>query len=516
MLVIGKGRYMNKRNKLLAINGLVTIIMQIVTMICGLILPRLILSAFGSDVNGLVTSITQFLSFISLLDGGLGGVIRAAYYKTMAEHNNESVSRVFAASNKFYRQIAGFFIIYIIFLAFIFPVVSGNQFGYLYTFLLVIFISLATIMQYLWGYSLKLLVFSDQRGYLHNFTQILTTIINTVISGIFIYFGAGIHIVKLVAAIAYVVQPLFLGIYVRKHYNINYKAKPDDNAIKQRWSALARHIAFYIHSNTDVVILTFFTTFSIVSIYSVYKTVVNGLTNLVAGVISNTEATFGDLLAAKEIELFKKEFKSVDLLSKMVSTVCFATCTTMICVFVNIYTRNVTDADYHRPIFALLICLSEWIYCMGLNYNNVIVSVGHFRQTTKIGIIEASINVVFSLILVKSTGLEGVVAATVPAMTYKMIANIVYMEKNIVHINIIYTFRSLFASTFTFLISIIVIAPRVSNINNYMMFFIEAGIVFIVIMVINVIVNLVFCKNETIYVLKKIKAKLRIISRNLE
>lgn len=500
---------MEKRNKLLAINGIVTILMQLVTMICGLILPRMILSAFGSDVNGLVTSITQFLSFISLLDGGLGGVIRAAYYKPMAMHDDEGISRVFAASNKFYRQIAAFFVIYLFVLAFVFPILSGNQFGYLYTFLLVIIISLATLMQYFWGYTLKLLVFSDQRGYLHNITQIMTTVINTVLAAILIHFGAGIHIVKLVAAVAYVVQPLFLGFYVRKHYNIDYKAKPADEAIKQRWSALARHIAFYVHSNTDVVILTIFTAFSTVSIYSVYKTVVNGLTNLVAGVISNTEATFGDLLAANEVDLFKKEFSAVDLLSKIVSTICFATCTTMLCVFVNIYTRGVTDTNYYRPIFAIILCLSEWIYCMGLNYNNVIVSVGHFKQTTRIGVIEAAINVVFSLVMVKLAGLEGVVIATTIAMTYKLVANIVYMEKHIVHISVSYTIRSMLGSAITFFISVAVIGRLVVNVNSYVMFFVEAGVVFLAISLLSLAVNCMFCKSETFSMLQKLKKRVR-------
>lgn len=500
---------MEKRNKLLMMNGVVTIIMQMVTMICGLILPRLILSTFGSNVNGLVTSITQFLSFISLLDGGLGGVIRAAYYKPMAEHDNEGISRVFAASNKFYRQIAGFFVIYLAMLAFVFPIVSGKEFGYLYTFLLIIIISLATLMQYFWGYTLKLLVFSDQRGYLHNITQIMTIIINTVLAGVLIHFGAGIHMVKFVAAVAYVVQPLFLGLYVRRHYNINYNAKPDDNAIKQRWSALARHIAFYIHSNTDVVILTLFTSFSTVSIYSVYQTVVNGLNNLVAGVISNTEATFGDLLAAGETELFKKEFTAVDLLSKMISTVCFATCTTMICIFVNVYTRGVHDTNYYRPVFAILMCMSEWIYCMGLNYNNVIVSVGHFKQTTKIGITEAGINVVVSLVLVKIIGLEGAVTATVLAMTYKMIANIFYMQKNIIHINISYTIRSLLSSILTFGISIVIIGRLVRNVDGYITFFIEVAIVFVIILILNIVLNCIICKKETGYMLGKVKNKVK-------
>ena len=35
---------------------------------------------FGSEINGLVSSITQFLSFISLLEGGLGAVVLAELY----------------------------------------------------------------------------------------------------------------------------------------------------------------------------------------------------------------------------------------------------------------------------------------------------------------------------------------------------------------------------------------------------------------------------------------------------
>lgn len=496
---------MDRRNKLLAINSIVTILMQIITILCGLILPRLILLAFGSDVNGLVTSVTQFLSFISLLDGGLGGIIRAAYYKPMATHDTEGISRVFAASNKFYRQLCGAFVVYVAFLAFGFPFLSDSQFGYFYTFSLVCIISLATIMQYFWGYTLKLLVFSDQRGYLHNLTQILTTIVNTVVAGIFINLGAGIHVVKLIAAISYILQPFLLGMYVKKRYAIDRKAIPDNNAIKQRWSALARHVAFYVHSNTDIAILTIFSTFSIVSIYSVYKTVVNSLTNLVAGVISNTEATFGDILATNKLELFKKEFKYIDLLSKMISTIFFATCATMICSFVDIYTRGITDADYNRPVFALLMCLSEWIYCMGLTYNNVIVSVGHFKQTTSIGIIEACLNICLSLLLINIMELEGVVTATVIAMIYKMIANIVYMEKHIVHVSISYTIRSLLSCITTFVISITFIGPQIKNINNYMMFFFKAGFVFAIITIINIIFSVIFCSKEFSFIFITLK-----------
>ena len=56
-----------------------TMLCQLVTFISGLIVPRLILSTFGSEANGLVSSITQFLNYIALVEGGIGSVVLTAY-----------------------------------------------------------------------------------------------------------------------------------------------------------------------------------------------------------------------------------------------------------------------------------------------------------------------------------------------------------------------------------------------------------------------------------------------------
>ena len=58
---------------------------QAVVMICGFILPRYFLLYYGSEVNGLISSMTHFLGFISLLELGIGPVIQANLYKPLAE-----------------------------------------------------------------------------------------------------------------------------------------------------------------------------------------------------------------------------------------------------------------------------------------------------------------------------------------------------------------------------------------------------------------------------------------------
>ena len=58
---------MNRKKKLY-LNTVSALILQIVTFICGFILPKQILLFYGSEVNGLVISISRFLSVISLLE----------------------------------------------------------------------------------------------------------------------------------------------------------------------------------------------------------------------------------------------------------------------------------------------------------------------------------------------------------------------------------------------------------------------------------------------------------------
>lgn len=63
------------KRKLLARNTVTSVIYQMFSVLCGFVLPRMILSAFGSQTNGLVSSITQFIQVINLFDLGITSVI---------------------------------------------------------------------------------------------------------------------------------------------------------------------------------------------------------------------------------------------------------------------------------------------------------------------------------------------------------------------------------------------------------------------------------------------------------
>ena len=71
------------RKKLLALNTSSSLIFQLTTIVCGFIVPRIILKSYGSEVNGLINSIMQFLAIISFLELGVGAVIQSSLYNPL-------------------------------------------------------------------------------------------------------------------------------------------------------------------------------------------------------------------------------------------------------------------------------------------------------------------------------------------------------------------------------------------------------------------------------------------------
>ena len=121
------------RKKKLYYNSFFYLILQVLTIISGFILPKIYISSYGSEVNGLISSITQFLSVISLMDLGIGAVIEASLYKPLANKDNITISKVLKSGDKFFKIVASIFVLYATILCFIYPKIINSNFSNLYT-----------------------------------------------------------------------------------------------------------------------------------------------------------------------------------------------------------------------------------------------------------------------------------------------------------------------------------------------------------------------------------------------
>lgn len=501
------------RTKKALLNSLSALLQQAVAVICGFILPRLILTAFGSEVNGAVSSITQFLGYITLLEAGVGGVTRAALYKPLADKDIKTISGIANATQDFFRKLAGVFLIYSVLLAVGFKYISGTEFSVIYTGSLVLIIAISAVAQYYFGITNSIILQADQKMYISTAIQIGTIILNTIISVILINMSCGIHIVKLFSAGVFVLRPLLLNIIVKRQYHIDPKVPIDKEALKQRWNGLGQHLAYFLHNNTDIMVITIFLGLKWVSVYNIYFMVSNGIMNVVSALNGGSEAAFGNMIAKGERQVLDSRFKMMETFGACIITAFFSTTGLLIVEFVSIYTHGIHDINYNVPVFGGLLVLSQAMYCIRQQYNTLVIAAGHFKETQLGAFIEAGLNIVLAIIFVNIYGIEGVVIATIISTSYRVIDYVLYLQKHILYRNIGVFIKRILTTVANVLVIIgIYYFLPLENTHSYIAWGMKAILVFCIACLSTFFWNFIFYREDLLTAIHIIKSVL--VKRN--
>ena len=410
---------MKDRGRQAVVNTIAQLCAELVAIICGLILPRLILGAFGSAYNGLTSSISQFLSYAILLRSGIGGATRAALYKPLREGDTVKVNAIMSATNRFMKRIALILTVLILLFACVYPFLVIDEFEWFFSFTLFLIIGISTIAESLLGVSNFIFLQANQKLHIPAIAHIISYIANTVISVILLKFGFGIHVVKFGSAFAYTLYPLILHFYVKRKYNIDFTVEPDNVAIKH------------------TVVLTIFANIREVSVYSVYNLVIVAIRKFSASFTNGLESAFGNMIAGDEKKVMKDNFMIVETLTFAIGTFVLIVSSIMIVPFVKIYTRNVTDVEYARPLFALIMVSGQFMETIRQPYQILIQAAGRYKETKNIVIVEPIINISISILLVIKFGLVGVAIGTFISILFRTICFSYYISKHF----ILHTFR---------------------------------------------------------------------------
>lgn len=498
----------NTRSSRAKLNIIVPLVCQLITLFCGLIVPQLMISSFGSEAYGATASIAQFLAYISLLEGGVGGVARAALYKPLAENNIQVISEIITEIKKFFRVIGYIFIVYVLFLACSFKYISHIQcFDWFATFLLVIVISISTFAQYFIGISYATLIQASQRTYITSIISISTTILNTILIVILVNLGSNLIFVKLVSSCIFVLRPILMWLYVKNKYRLVECKNRTKNYLNQKWAGLGQHIAYFLYSNTDIAVLTVFSNLKVVAVYSVYYMVVSQLENLTASFSSGMEAVFGDMIAKNEIDKLHKTFGYYEIMISIIATILFSTASVLIIPFVRLYTSGINDVNYIQPIFSLLLLLASYVTCVRKPYHNMTIAAGHFRETQIGAYGEAIINIILSIILVIKFGMIGVAVGTFTATVFRLVYYVIYLSNNIFNRKIKLFIKRTIVNVLNLVLIYLLgsILVNVWSFSSYYMWIICGFITALLAVIITLLFNHVFYRNDLNIIFNKYK-----------
>ena len=291
----------------------------------------------------------------------------------------------------------------------------------------------------------------------------VSTVIKTVLQIVLINLGNSLAVVTLVGTLIAVCQIVFYCLYVRINYRIDRKIKYTEEPIPQKWNGIAQHIAYFVLENTDIVLLTLFTSFGEVSVYSVYFLVISGLRKIFQAVTGSIQPALGELWAKKDKEELNAFFAKFERWIHLSTVLSFGCMGVLLVPFIKVYTSGVTDVDYIRPVFSVLLVTAYGFQSLRDPYDKLILASGHFKQTQSNYIIAACINLGISIIAVNFWGLEGVALGTMAAMLYQMIYMMCYDSKVLLKRSLLVIIKNLLIDAL--ILALIILISRLINFN---------------------------------------------------
>ena len=401
-------------------NLIFNVVSQVIILVVGLIIPRLFITSYGSEINGLQSSIAYIYTYIALLESGIGTATIQALYKVINKSKKEQANSVLAATHKQYNKTALIYALCMLGLAIIYPFTVKTQLNYWTIFFVVILSGSGSLLSFIFHGKFILLLQADGRSYLVAILNLVQYLLKNGIKIVLIFLNVPFVYIYVGELLTAFLMAAIYELYKRKHYAwVNYSEKPNFEAISQSKNVLVHQIANIVCNSTDVFLLTYVVkNLKLVSVYSMYILVFDAVKSLIQNILSSVNFIMGQTFNSN-IELYRKYHRLYEAFDFMISFSLYSIAYILITPFLQLYTSGVTDISYIDKYLPLLFASIKLLSSGREPAAQLINYAGHFKETQYRAIMEAVINFIVSLVATYFWGIYGVLLGTIVALAYR-------------------------------------------------------------------------------------------------
>ena len=404
---------------------------QIVTIAIGLLLPRLYITGYGSETNGLLTSVNQFLVYLGLFEAGVGGAALQALYGPIARSDRHGISRILSATDRFYRRMGTLYLLSLAVFSLVYPLIARSDLPWTTVAGAAALSGLGTALLFFLHGKYRVLLEAEGKSYILTNLATVTNVLTGLVKVVLVRLGAPVLVILAAGFGLQCLPAAYILLYVRRGYGwIDPGAEPDAGAIAQKSSVLVHEVSGMIFQNTDVLLLTVFKGLKVVSVYAVYRLVITQIENVLSAFSGSVSFSLGQTFQTDRAAFVRRIDRFESLFSALAGGT-FAAVLPLLLPFVRLYTRGVTDVSYADGRFAVLFVAGALLSAARRPMQQTIHYAGHYRQTLSRTIAESVLNLGVSLLLVRRFGIAGVLLGTVAALLYRTADIWVYANRRI-------------------------------------------------------------------------------------
>lgn len=385
-------------------NVVMSLLYEIMLIIFGMIMPRFIISTYGSEVNGLTSTINQVLSVLNLLQAGAVGASVFQMFKPVAEKDYYQISLIIESSKRYFRKIGLLFLILVMVLAPIISAYTESSFSLLDKILAFAILGINGSLYFFFISWFDILFSSHQERFVLSMAGMVEKIIYYGI--LFGIIGFKLHFVWMYVAVLVGTCTKILYLYWK--YNKVFKSKmvkvvlDGSFRINNRGYLLCNQIATQSVDALPTILITTLQGLSAASVYAVYFLVQNMIKMVVSTVQLSVSEVFGNLVVSESAEKVQRVYGIMEFVFFLVAMVLCSCSAFLYMPFIYLYTGgNTFDVNYLFPILACEIVIYSLIYCMYMPCYTLTNVHGLYKQTY----LQAAICAIIAIILAVGLGL---------------------------------------------------------------------------------------------------------------
>lgn len=434
---------------------------QLIIIFLGFFSRKIFIDNLGVEYLGINGLLTNVISMLSLVEGGIGTSIVYNLYKPLSEKDEEKIISLVQLYKKLYMIIAiGVGILSMCLYPFLGMLIKNEEsipfLGVVYCIFVI-----KNIISYLNAHKWSL-INADQKGYILTNYNLMFTVITTISKIIVIQLTKNYVLYLVIELIVFVIQNLWNGrivnqrypyIKTRKKYKVSNKIK--ENMIANVKALFLHNVGSYCVLGTDNLLITAFVNLKTVGLYSNYTLITNQLSSLISAVLNGIGASVGNLIATENKDKQYEIFNITFLINFWIYSF------SVICLY-NLLENFITWAFGDNLLLAKSVFIFILInfYLMGLRSCILTfkTKAGIFTSDKFVPLIEAVINLIISCILGKYWGLIGIFIGTTIStlicpfwIQSKIVYNILFKKSWFVYLKkyIYYVFLTLITGLIT-------------------------------------------------------------------
>lgn len=386
------------------------------TVLFGIITRRAVVYVLGVKYQGIDGLFTNVISMLSVAELGLGTAIISNLYQPISENDQRTIASLMSFYRKCYRVIA--VVILLLGLAII-PALPWmiKDYDLPYPVAVIYLWYLAdSVCSYLLSYRRSLFI-ADQKNYVVLLFDMAYTVVSNVLQIILLYQTKNFIVFLAVMVIARAAENAVLHRYASRSYpyldsrNVSKLTETTISEIRKKVNGAVFHkIGGFVVLGTDNILISKFLGLAAAGIYSNYYLIIRSIQSICTKVISASTASVGNLLTRHDWKENRKVFSELTILNLLLAG--SAGCG-FFCVATPVV-ELVFGKDLILDRFTLLVlAINLFVRCMREVYISFKEAAGIFYEDRFSPLIESLVNIVASLLFMKTFGLAGVFIGTI-------------------------------------------------------------------------------------------------------